>query len=267
MNIPKDYTELHFDKLKMYVYHGLDDPSLIELCLTPPDQSSAFEKVQSSSYAEVYQFVYQSQTYYHKTFLPRNLFESIKSRLRGSRALRALRGHHLLDEQGFKTPRILITVENCQRNFIVTQGLDECFKIQDVVEKIKNHQITPRYKKLLMTRLGQTIGDLHRQGLSHGDLRCGNIMFHSKGENDFDVYFLDNERTVQSNNASFAWKLVNLVQLNLLKWKEISQTDRLRFFRAYLQQNPDLVEQKKSLVKQIQLRTQQRKFRKTNKRD
>jgi hypothetical protein len=56
----------------------------------------------------------------------------------------------------------------------------------------------------------------------------------------------------------------NLVQLNMVLLPQITRTDRLRFFNAYLTENAALMSRRKEILRQIGKMTQRRyenKFR------
>jgi serine/threonine protein kinase len=119
-------------------------------------------------------------------------------------------------------------------------------------------------QRVLLRRLGETVGHMHRLGISHGDLRCGNIhVTRCSGELQF--VFLDNERTVRYRRLPARLRLKNLVQLNMHRADVISSTDRWRFWRAYLQQNPDLQDQARVWGRRVARKTAwrlQRRFAK-----
>ena len=89
-----------------------------------------------------------------------------------------------------------------------------------------------------MSRLGETIGKMHAAGIFHGDLRSGNV-FVKKVDDEWEFFLLDNERTKKYNRIRNRLRLKNLVQINMFK-EGLSRTDRMRFFKAYLNENPTI---------------------------
>jgi len=107
-------------------------------------------------------------------------------------------------------------------------------------------------------KIGRLIGRLHRTGIVHGDLRPGNILVqHSGGEPVF--YFIDNARNrFFKKSMPDRLRLKNLVQMNMLLMPHITHSNRLRFFRAYLLENPGLVPHERKWIHIISLKTRKR---------
>jgi tRNA A-37 threonylcarbamoyl transferase component Bud32 len=118
-------------------------------------------------------------------------------------------------------------------------------------------------KRALISAAGKEIGRLHRHGIFHGDLRVGNIIINGTGAS-VRLYFIDNERTRHYGNMPERKRFKNLVQLNMVLLPQITRTDRLRFFNAYLTENAALMLRRKEILRQIGKMTQRRyenKFR------
>jgi hypothetical protein len=94
-------------------------------------------------------------------------------------------------------------------------------------------------RRQLLRSLGSFIGRLHAEGFIHGDLRPGNV-FAAVENGGFRFALIDNERTVRRQPPPGRALLRNLMQLNMLAPGELSRTDRMRFFRAWRQQMPEL---------------------------
>ena len=97
---------------------------------------------------------------------------------------------------------------------------------------------TGRQRRQLLHVLGEAVGRMHRAGIVHGDLRPGNILAR-KSDGRWEVFFIDNERTKKWPFLPNRLRLKNLVQINMLP-SDVSKTDRLRFFHAYLLLNPSV---------------------------
>lgn len=90
-----------------------------------------------------------------------------------------------------------------------------------------------REKRAEIERFGRWLGDLHAQGIYHGDLKCVNVFVRKKhGRLSFCV--VDYDRVSFGGGAVDARRRVkNLAQLAASVGKWISRADRLRFLRAW----------------------------------
>jgi tRNA A-37 threonylcarbamoyl transferase component Bud32 len=101
---------------------------------------------------------------------------------------------------------------------------------------------------------------MHAAGIFHGDLRLGNVLV-QKNEGQWRFFFIDNERTKKFYHLPDSLRLKNLVQVNMFR-EGISRTDRLRFFKAYLKENPSIVRKRNKWAKKIVTKTNRRLRRK-----
>jgi hypothetical protein len=77
---------------------------------------------------------------------------------------------------------------------------------------------------------------MHAKGIFHGDLRLGNVLVVREGQK-WRFFFIDNERTKKFYLLPNRLRLKNLVQINMFR-SGITNTDRMRFFKAYINVNP-----------------------------
>jgi len=209
----------------------------------------------------------QPKPLYFKEFLRRTPFEGIKNVFRGSRCQRAVRKGEILRQRGFHTPIVCCWGERGGRHFMVTEGIDAP-GLGDYISK--RWQQTPSgaeilAKRKLIQKFGQKIGELHKKGICHGDLRVNNILIQESGD-DIIFYFLDNERNAFFSKIPRRLIRKNLVQLNMIQSPHVSRQDRLRFFQAYCQSYGGLNPVEKSaLLQAVQQRTAERLARKAEK--
>jgi len=267
LDIYKDYISCHTHGFDLKVWRECSERTFLEICCQGPScERILFSPVSSSKFAKVFSFEYEGEKYFHKTFLSRNWRDSIKDIFRSGREERSLRGHLLLQENGFCAPRINVVGRKGSNNFMVSQAGR---KISTVYQFLLQMSMLPLSKekysqiKEHVFQLGSTIGQLHHLGISHGDLRLGNIIIDTSDLCQSRYCFLDNERTVRYRKLPRHKRLKNLVQLNMIPESLVTKTDRMRFVKAYLQENPDLAEQKKTWLKRIIKKTQKRLLRKT----
>ncbi len=113
-------------------------------------------------------------------------------------------------------------------------------------------------KRTFIQTIGQLIGRLHKQGIFHGDMRPGNILV-KRSPKELLSYFIDNERNRYfPKGIPQRLREKNLIQINMTVLPAITFPDRLRFFKAYLNENPELKPYAKDLTRKIFLRTRER---------
>jgi hypothetical protein len=120
---------------------------------------------------------------------------------------------------------------------------------------------------------------MHDKGIFHGDLRLGNILVkeappcHSERseaesknllkQEDFQFYFLDNERTKKFNSLHWKLRIKNLVQINIDR-NNVDENDRKLFFDIYLAQQTKPINGHK-LAEDVMAKTNIRLAKRVNK--
>jgi tRNA A-37 threonylcarbamoyl transferase component Bud32 len=177
---------------------------------------------------------------YLKEYIARSWLDRVKHLVRANRARRALKGSLLLARFGLKTPQVIAVRTLKRRCFMATIEVPEAHPAHEYFrEGCEPHaSSTLTERRQILRRLGSEVGRMHRAGIVHGDLRPGNILIR-RGAQNWEFFFIDNERTRRWPSIPRRLRLKNLVQLNMLP-REISNTDRLRFFHAYMLANPSV---------------------------
>jgi len=227
---------------------------------------SGWEWVDSSANSIVARRL-QPKPVYFKEYLRRTPFEGIKNVFRGSRCQRAMIRGKILRQKGFHTPVVYCWGKIEGRHFMVTEGIDA----PGLGDYISSHWQQPRSggeiftKRRFIQKFAKKIGELHKNGICHGDLRVNNILI-QESEDDIIFYFLDNERNASFSKIPRRLIIKNLVQLNMLQSPQVSRQDRLRFFQAYCQAYGGLNPAEKSaLLQAVQQKTAERLVRKAEK--
>lgn len=203
--------------------------------------------VRSSGFARVHKFTVRfdgvGRRIYFKQYFCRSAWDFIKHLVRASRAKRAFKASEVLTENGFEAPAV-IAMGECKsgffntRNFLVTLEVENaeqiCQLIPGSLENLAGKQLQGKCE--LVRAFGQTVGRMHRAGIFHGDLRLGNVLARQE-KNSWRFFFIDNERTRKFWRLPARLRLKNLVQINMFR-DGITNTDRLRFFKAYIEKNP-----------------------------
>ena len=260
--IGKNYTRCRFRGYHLIVRREYSDEEFLgKCCLEPERIGTGFAPVNSSHYTRVYRFEHNHTIYFHKTYLPRNGMEPIKNVFFGTRAERAFKGDWVLEANGFSAPKTLIVGKKGTHNFTVSQMISSPLTLLQYFRGMSGLPLSETKmlrRRKTIAEFGQKIGRLHFCGLSHGDLRWGNIIIDASDVDNFRYVFLDNERTRQYRFLPDRKRLKNLVQLNMVPDVPVSQTDKLRFFNSYLKENPALMTYKNEWIYRVVRKTRRR---------
>ncbi|MCH8193905.1 MAG: hypothetical protein IIA65_07800 [Planctomycetes bacterium] len=241
-------------------------------------QRAGFEAVASSPFAKVYRGTVEiaERTYclYLKHYLYRSPIDVAKHFFRSSRAMRSFRAAALLNERGLSCP--VVVAVGLRRPLLssvpLLNRLPFCWTSTTLTLSVEgacplheywwNHLNTLAKKRGFLEALGTEIGYMHSQRLVHGDLRSGNIYIEEESEG-WRFCLLDNERTRRFRRVPQAQIVKNLVQVHLFI-HDVTQTDRARFFRAYLRQHPMSRPEQLSLARDVMQKTARREAQKAN---
>jgi hypothetical protein len=224
--------------------------------------------VPSSDVSRVYKFTAglddKERCFYFKQYLYRSTLDFIKHLVRPSRAMRAFKANLMLEKHGFEAPVIVAIGEYKssfldRENFLVTIKVEDARQIHqfipDNLEDFTKEQLND-LRELIRT-FGHTVGRMHAAGIFHGDLRLGNVLV-KREKNGWNIFFIDNERTRKFRRLPARLRLKNLVQANMLISDCITLTDRMRFFKAYLQENINIHDRHKKLANKVDTKTRER---------
>ena len=203
---------------------------------------------------------------YYKEFLPRSPVEKLKALLKGSRAQRARRHNDALREAGFNAPvNIAWGKLPGGREYLFSSAVEGRGITNWVREELTAREgDSLRQRRVLLSMLGTFIGQLHAAGFIHGDLRTSNVLA-AQHDDTFHFALIDNERNVHSKPAAGRSLMRNLMQLNMLPASDISNTDRMRFFRQWRRQMPDYSDTEAKLLAVESYRWAMRRLRKKGK--
>jgi 2-polyprenyl-3-methyl-5-hydroxy-6-metoxy-1,4-benzoquinol methylase len=175
---------------------------------------------------------------YLKQYFCRSTFDIINRLFHASRAKGAFNASLMLQQNGFETPAVIALFERrigplCTANSLLTEEVGNATSmaqlLRDMAEKCCEGTIAN--KRALVRAFADTVGRMHARNIFHGDLRLGNVLVVQEGR-EWRFFFIDNERTKKFHHLPARLRLKNLVQVSLFI-HGITNTDRLRFFRAY----------------------------------
>lgn len=198
--------------------------------------------------------------YFIKRFRPEGFSDRLKDSIRGSRAMCAWKAGIMLESSGFKVPAVVSLGEKRCIGFVIDAFLITLpikgVSLLDLLIPVTSF----KKKRDIIRQVGKEIGRLHKKGIIHGDLIPGNI-FACEDTGNYSLCLLDNERTRKSSTLPMPERIKNLVQLNRVIVPRITASDRLRFFDAYIEENPDLASSRKYLLRKIGEITSERVMR------
>jgi len=204
----------------------------------PDGQRADFVKLASSKHALVLKFnlLFRAKVYsiILKKYFTRNISDFFKSLILPSRAERAFKAGQMLIDNGFLTPHMVAY----NKKLLMTQEVQNSTLLYKLLGTLP-----PQQKQKMIEQFGQTVGQMHNKGIFHGDLRLGNILVKENNEN-FEFYFLDNERTKKFNSIPWKLRVKNLVQTNMDR-DNTDENDRKLFFDAYIAQQSGSIDAKK----------------------
>jgi len=144
--------------------------------------------------------------------------------------------------------------------------LKKCFLITEELSQARNlslyvNSLPPplnkeklREKREFISRLAESIRDIHNKGFTHGDLNTSHIMVKENG-----FYYLDFENARLKRKASdFRW-IKDLSRLNESMPSYITRTDKLRFYKEYAKGNRVKEKQIRRYLRRIEKRTLEKK--------
>jgi tRNA A-37 threonylcarbamoyl transferase component Bud32 len=258
-----------FDKVRMLkwsMYINAAFPSReIEALVAPEDFNGVrgpFEEVTASKFARVYKgaisFKGRIANLYVKHYLYRSAVDFLKHLFRPSRAMRSLKASQMLAAENLLSPEVIAMGQRrfgtiVTKSFLITRSVENAPTLTTWIAN--NTEL--KTKRKFIRLLGETIGKMHAANISHGDLRTGNVLA-KENDGDWDFYFLDNERTVKYKTLPDKLRHKNLVQLNMLRDKNITNTDRARFYKSYAKKNEGTIQNPKDLAKKVITRTKER---------
>lgn len=218
-------------------------------------------------------------TLYVKRFFSPNIGYSLKDFFRASKAVKAWKAGLMLEGYGFHCASSVVVGEKRRWGRLVDSLLvatevkapsiieflekwADASRDTDAIRRdtdaIRRDTDAIRTKRRLIGALGGEVGRMHLLGILHGDLLPGNILVdESEGKARF--VFLDNDRTAKFiRNLPDKLVVRNLVQLGRFVLPGVTLTDRLRFFKAYIEQNPRFKDREKDLLRRIVRKTRRR---------
>ncbi len=225
-----------------------------------------FEEIAASEFARTYKcsvgFAGRSETIYIKHYLNRSWKDIVKRLFRKGRAQRTFEASLMLQNNSFNATQIValgklgispVTL----KSVLITREVKDAKAIFELLDEFwdpSGNDLLQRHE--LIEALGTTIGKMHSKGISHGDLRMGNVLA-KQTDSQWQFFFLDNERTVKYKTIPDRLIIKNLVQVNMFR-RNIDDSDRERFIKAYFAEFQISEDKKRTLLAKVSSKTNKR---------
>ncbi|MBE3604158.1 hypothetical protein IMX07_11040 [bacterium] len=186
--------------------------------------------------------------------------KGLLTRIRGSRARRAIRGAAILAGGGFRQAGLLAAVE--ARSFGSVRGsliLCEALDGACVLDKVYFRGGKPafRHRRRLATLIAREIRRLHDAGIYSRDLQETNLMLREANDGGVSVYFVDLEDIRRARAVGEKQRLLNLIHLDRTIGRYAPRAQRLYFLYAYLGGKPERAEARRIVARALSIRAAQ----------
>ncbi len=271
MKIKQDFDRIRLGNSIIYIRRDCRDPAFeqaLAFGLDALGKSYRLTSVHSSKFARVVKFAVElggrRRQVFYKEYLYRSFSDRLKHLFRASRARRAWQAGLMLAEEDLACPETIAVGEYrkglfCATSFLLTLEVANAKPVYShLPENSKN--LTKKAlsaKREFIKAFGRTIGKLHAANICHGDLHVANVLARLDGSG-WRFFFLDNERTRKFRWLPPWFRLKNLVRINMFRAPAVSNTDRMRFFKAYLEENPAAARNRRIMARRLVSETARR---------
>lgn len=228
----------------------------------------------------VYRIELPQAEVYLKHYRVRGLRASGRMLLRRSPARREYRAACRLLER--RVPTILpLAWGKCRtlglgsEHFLITQGVRDATTLAEYIDRVLP-DLSPleqsRARRQVAEALARFCAALHQAGIYHDDLHLGNVLVRSSpcgaGSSTVELYLIDLPRVRIGRPLSWRQSSRNLVMLNADWGRNVSRSERWRFWLAYLAARPELaLHDPRALVAELVARTRRYALRLARRRD
>lgn len=138
------------------------------------------------------------------------------------------------------------TLGLASEHFFITQGVSGAITLAEFLDGVLP-QLSPRQqsraRREIVVELARFCAALHRAGIYHDDLHLGNLLVRvpcGTEAGSVEFYLIDLPRVRIGRPLSWRRSCQNLVMLNADWGRNVSRSERWRFWRAYLAARPEL---------------------------
>ncbi len=191
------------------------------------------------------------QIYVKKYKSPKKFPDKIRFLVSKSRALRDWRTVSRIKAKSISTVIPAAVGEKrrfgfLKESFFITLALEDVEPISHLLKNID--KLAVREKKDLITAVALFARKVHAAGIFHRDFHCGNILIRRLSGQPPRLYLVDYHRARLKRSLNTKQRIYDLAQLFDCPSRYLSETDFLRFIRAY---SEDFWKNRKSYILRI----------------
>jgi heptose I phosphotransferase len=206
--------------------------------LTHPDPAR-WELVKQNASRTVRRGLIEGQEIFLKHFHNTNLAHRLRRLLGRNDAMREMRFSQFLRSHDVLAPAPLAARMGRKGDWLVTKAVAPAVTVDEWNEP--NSGLEPRgarAKQQAIREIARLIGRMHRAGVLHRDLHCGNLLLQTvgapAGESSFRAVLMDLHRMSRRRRLSRRQMAKNLASLYHDRVCFTTRTERLRFLKCYL---------------------------------
>jgi tRNA A-37 threonylcarbamoyl transferase component Bud32 len=177
----------------------------------------------------------------YKRICRKNILKAITGLFQQNRALTAFRAGELFLKKGIPTPKPIAAIVPSnlswkQKGYLAVEWLENSKQLDQLCQDILI--ISPQERKFILKKLanqlGNVIGRMHVERISHHDLKAANILIKETPQ-EMKCFLIDLDGVETTSKLNNSTRFKNLARLNTTSMKQaaISLTDRCRFIKAY----------------------------------
>jgi tRNA A-37 threonylcarbamoyl transferase component Bud32 len=149
-----------------------------------------------------------------------------------------------------------------RESYFITVRLFRCRTLEEVLFS-EDGSLRKNFKERrpIIECLARLLREMHDKGLYHRDLHPGNFLVEEGNVRPPTVYLLDLHRASISRSLSLEKRIKSLAQFNMFATLSLSNGERLRFFNAYFGEDALWRNERRKLLKLIDVKTRKGRWR------
>ncbi len=165
-----------------------------------------------------------------------------------------------INDLGFHAARAICLVEHrwagiTLASAVISEAIEDTASLFQLINDPQHgYQDDRRKKRELLRAFGQEVGRWHHAGLFHGDMHLNNVLCRF-GDDGVHFFWVDNEEGQRFKCLPFRRRVHDLNHINRYNHR-ITLSDRMRLWKAYLQEEPLSPAEQKRVVRQVMARSQ-----------